>query len=457
MIGLQGCIREYEWGSHTAIPAIFGQSRSLIPVAELWFGAHPDGSALCVDATTAHFVHSPIFSAGRACTSAGEVHVNGSAGKARASGSAGKAPLETTETVADASELHTSAGQVRKTSMTLQEYIAEDPIGALGRHAVRNNNQLPYLVKLIAPERPLSLQVHPSLDQARAGFERENRAGIARTAPERNYKDANHKPELIYALTRFEALAGLRTTRRVEEILSGLDLPLTNHLLQTLRSDGVSAVFSHLLSEKTRPGREEIAELVGRCRERRLAQKSPSVRADNIAERLAADYPDDPGVVASLLMNPVTLRPGESLFIPAGTVHAYLSGLGVEIMSASDNVLRAGLTSKHVDVPELLRVMDQSAVPPIRVAPEKMSLSHSTFYVPVDDFELSVVKLTDALTEEKIRARGPRIILCLEGAINVFTQNERCTVNTGKAVFIRDDEGPVRMRGVGKAIIASVP
>ncbi|MGJ9531302.1 mannose-6-phosphate isomerase, class I, partial [Actinotignum sp. GS-2025c] len=341
---------------------------------------------------------------------------------------------------------------------SLRDLIARAPEEMLGADvARRHGGELPYLLKLIAPHQPLSLQVHPSLEQARAGFEREEAAGISRTAPHRSYRDRNHKPELAYALTPFEAICGLRTPRRIAEVLGGLGLPLTDRLAALVEERGVGAVFADLLSAGTRPEPEQIEQVVAACAARLERGASPSPRADRIVETLAQHYPGDPGVVASLLMNPVTLRPGEALFIPAGTVHAYLSGTAVEIMAASDNVLRAGLTPKHVDVAELLRIMDDAAVPPIRIAPEHMSEAVSTFYVPVDDFELSVVHLRDATTVEKLRSRGPRTVVCLEGAVEVFAGGRREPLNSGQAVFVPHCDGELAVRGFGDVVVASVP
>ena len=172
---------------------------------------------------------------------------------------------------------------------------------------------------------------------------------------------------------------------------------------------------------------------------------------------LSERYPGDPGVVASLLMNPVTLNPGEALFLSAGTVHAYLSGVAVEIMAASDNVLRAGLTHKHVDVPELLAVLNSSASPPPRIAPERVNAAVSTFYAPVDDFELSEIRLRDANTRVRVRGIGPRTVLCLRGAAQLEAGGRVRSVIAGQAVFVPASDGQLTMRGIGHLVQAAVP
>ncbi|MDK6926541.1 MULTISPECIES: mannose-6-phosphate isomerase, class I [Actinotignum] len=461
---IQGRARDYAWGGTSALPALFGYAPAETRVAEIWLGAHPDDSAQVIAAQDA-----PLFDLAQLYPSAptgehrigresevnepGRAALRGVRGRRRSRRRAG--PVRGPRTPELPEE---SATLVAPGGPSLRDLIARDPEEMLGADvARRHGGELPYLLKLIAPHQPLSLQVHPSLEQARAGFEREEAAGISRTAPHRSYRDRNHKPELAYALTPFEAICGLRTPRRIAEVLGGLGLPLTNRLAALVEERGVGAVFADLLSAGTRPAPEQIEQVVAACAARLERGASPSPRADRIVETLAQHYPGDPGVVASLLMNPVTLRPGEALFIPAGTVHAYLSGTAVEIMAASDNVLRAGLTPKHVDVAELLRIMDDAAVPPIRIAPEHMSEAVSTFYVPVDDFELSVVHLRDATTIEKLRSRGPRTVVCLEGAVEVFAGGRREPLNSGQAVFVPHCDGELAVRGFGDVVVASVP
>ncbi|MFC4556049.1 mannose-6-phosphate isomerase, class I [Georgenia faecalis] len=398
MLRMSGVPRDYPWGSPSAIHDLVGTVPDGAPLAELWFGGHRSGPA-------------PLAAGG-----------------------------------------------------DLSALIAADPVGTLGAdvHA-RFGPALPFLLKLIAPERPLSLQVHPDLERARTRFAAEDAAGIPLDAPERNYRDPNHKPELVYALTTFEAMCGFRAPRRAAELLSDLDVPLARELHATLRADptaeGMRAAFTSLLDGATRPGAAAVAEVVQACRHR-LADGSPSPRADRTVVTLADAYPGDPGVVASLLLNPVTLRRGEALFIPAGGVHAYLSGIGVEVMASSDNTLRAGLTDKHVDVDEVLACVDCVAAPPIRLAPETFHGATRVYYAPVDDFELSVTVLGEGDCADGPRplpGRGPRVLVCLDGAVEVSTADDVLSLGRGEAAFVRADDGPLRVAGVGTVVQADVP
>lgn len=394
---LTGTRRNYDWGSPRAIPEFLGIAPDGEPWAELWFGAHP------------------------------------------------AAP---------------SVVQVGGRSTDLRAHIALDPGSALGEDVrARFGDGLPYLLKLIAAHRPLSLQVHPHVDRARAGFAAEDAAGVPVDSPERNYRDANHKPELVYALTEFQALCGFRAPRRAAELFVGLAAPLAKTLHDHLRSDpspaGVRAAFTCLLEPATRPTPEEVGAVTDACRDR-LALGSTSPRPDATVVQLAESYPGDPGVVASLLLNPVTLRPGEALFVPAGGVHAYLSGMGVEIMANSDNVLRAGLTHKHVDVPELLESVDYVAAPPIRLAPEIFHDSTRMFYAPVDDFELSVTVIDD-VRPHPLPGRGPRVLVCLDGDVRVSCSTGEETLRRGEAVFVAATEGALSAQGRGTLIQADVP
>jgi mannose-6-phosphate isomerase len=348
----------------------------------------------------------------------------------------------------------------------LDAFIAADAEALLGPGVVaRFGTTLPYLLKILAAHSPLSLQVHPDIGQARRGYAAEEAAGIPVDAPHRNYRDTNHKPELIYALTPFEALCGFRAPGRAAELLRGLDVPLARRLLDLLTAqpsyEGIRAGFTHLLEPGTRPTSHEVGEVADACRAR-LAEGSPSPRADAIVVLLADAYPGDPGVVTSLLLNPVTLQPGEAMFIPAGGVHAYLHGMGVEIMAGSDNVLRAGLTPKHVDVDELLRNVDYVPAPPIRIAPEVFHGATRVFHAPVDDFELSVTTVEDDLVHP-LPGRGPRILLCLDGELTVASLGDGnvtlrdITLRKGESLFAPASDGELTARGRGTVVQADVP
>lgn len=398
MFAISTALHGYAWGSTTAIHEILGTEADGQPVAEAWYGAHPAGPSLVAT-----------------------------------------------------QEGHTALG----------ELLLNEPKRMLGDDVVaRFGRGLPYLLKLIAADSPLSLQVHPHVEAARAGFALEEEAGVPVDAPHRNYRDRNHKPELVYALTRFEALCGFRAPRRAAELLAGLDAPLAKTLHDVLvaqpTASGIEAAFTTLLRPESRPDAGEVQQVVDACT-RRLVEGSPSPRADRTVVELAEAYPGDPGVVTSLLLNPVTLHPGDALFVPAGGVHAYLRGLGVEIMASSDNVLRAGLTPKHVDVDELLRNVDYVAAPPIRIAPEQFHGATRVFYAPVDDFELSVTDLRDD-DVHPLPGRGPRVLVCLEGQMTVESSSGgSLTLERGDAAFAPASDGALTVCGTGRLVQADVP
>jgi mannose-6-phosphate isomerase len=398
VIRLTNPTQPYAWGSMTAIPDLLRFPATSEPVAESWMGAHPSAPS-------------------RVTTADGETG--------------------------------------------LDMLIAADVEVLLGSDVVaRFGPALPYLLKIIAAERPLSLQVHPDIEQARRGFAAEEAAGIPVDAPHRNYRDRNHKPELVYALTPFEALCGFRAPLRVAELLQGLDAPLAKQLRGLLMAqpsyEGIRAAFSQLLEPGTRPTPDEVREVAEACAER-LADGSPSPRADRTVVLLAKAYPGDPGVVTSLLLNAVTLRPGDAMFLPAGGVHLYLHGLAVEIMASSDNVLRAGFTPKHVDVDELLRTVDYVAAPPILIAPEDFHGATRVFRAPVDDFELSVTAVDDDLVHP-LPGLGPRILLCLGGEVTIASsRGGTITLSKGQSLFAPASDGGLTTRGRGTVVQADVP
>lgn len=413
---ITGQRRNYAWGSRTAIPQLLGSEPDHQPFAELWFGNHPSAPSQLV--------------------------------------------WEDPEGEALPGGQPPSTGSKRHTD--LGELIDSAPAQTLGASVVaRFGPELPYLLKLIAADQPLSLQVHPHIDQARAGFAAENAAGVPIDAPHRNYRDENHKPELVYALTTLEALSGFRAPRRAAELLADLAAPLAQQLAGMLRADlspaGVKTAFTHLLAPETRPSQVEIDEVVAACAQR-LAEGSPSPRADQTVVNLAKHFPGDPGAVTSLLLNPVTLQPGEAMFVPAGGVHAYQSGLAVEVMANSDNVLRAGLTEKHVDIPELLANVDYVAAPPIRIGPETFYGATRMFYAPVDDFEVSVTTLEPGdQGRHPLPGCGPRIVLCLAGEMTLASETTELTLTRGQAVFAGAADGPLTVSGAGTVVQADVP
>lgn len=395
---LDGRTQHYAWGSPTALPEFLGRSADGRPWAELWLGAHPLAPAVLADGTA------------------------------------------------------------------LDAAISRDASASLGDGVTRSfGERLPYLLKVIAPERPLSLQVHPDRDFAAEAFAAETAAGLPLDSPARTYRDDNHKPEMLVALTRFTALCGFRTPRRAAAILDGLGTDLTDRLHSLLvgspSAHGMRAAFRSLVATSMRPPAHAVDEVVAACRARVTADASPSPRIDRIVAELAEHHPGDPGVVAALLLNPVTLRPGEALFVPAGTLHAYIHGTGVEIMAASDNVLRAGLTAKKVDADEMLQCVSVTAAPPLRVAPERQSPVTVAYYAPVDDFEVTFTTLPEG--EEgavhRLAGGGPRILLALEGRMRLETGEGALDLLAGQAAFVPAADGPLRVSGHGRLVQACVP
>lgn len=324
---------------------------------------------------------------------------------------------------------------------TLDRRIAEE--GA----ALGIREPLPYLLKLLAAASALSIQAHPSKAQAEIGFAREEAAGIPRDAAHRMYRDDNHKPELIVAISdTFRALAGLRDladTRRLLDALGSAAAPLA----ERLAADSPAAVVGWLLSDGADVARAVTAAAVG-------AEVDGFADELALVRRLDADFPGDPGIVVALLMNLVTLRRGEGLFVPAGVLHAYLEGLGVELMAASDNVLRGGLTPKHVDAAELAAVLVDAtgAVPLVR--PRAVAHRVASYDVPVPDFGLLVAHPGgDAVV---VSLPGPAIALATSGATTLTggASGDSVVLAPGQAVLVTPDEGELRVAGDGEVFVA---
>jgi len=304
---------------------------------------------------------------------------------------------------------------------------------------------LPYLLKVLAAASPLSLQAHPTPEQAAAGFAAEEVAGVPVDAAERNYKDAGAKPEIIYALSDpFRALCGFRAVAETRAVLAPVaDDPRIAPLLDRLTDDGaLEAVFTWLIGRG-----EGVEDLVAAVTEAAAVADGPSWET---VRGLAAHYPGDPGIAISLLLHTVALRPGEVLYLPAGNIHAYLEGLGIELMAASDNVLRGGLTPKHVDVPELVRVLDFRPLPAPYLAPESPRAGVRVFRPEVPDFVLTVVDGAALAEGAELPAPGPAIALAVGGDVVIDGES----VPAGTAVFLSGDEG-IRVRGAGTLFVAA--
>ncbi|MGW7079716.1 mannose-6-phosphate isomerase, class I [Streptomyces sp. NPDC054866] len=331
----------------------------------------------------------------------------------------------------------------------LDEVIDEDPGHELGRAAVaRFGPRLPFLLKILAAGAPLSLQVHPDLEQAREGYEDEESRGVPIDAPNRNYKDANHKPELICALTEFDGLCGFRDPVETADLLAGLGVDSLKPYVDLLHAKPEEGALREVLTAVLTADPEEMAATV--------------TEVTDAAERLggaytpyagiAHHYPGDPGVIAAMLLNHVRLQPGEALFLGAGVPHAYLDGLGVEIMANSDNVLRCGLTPKHVDVPELLRIVRFEATDPGVLRPEASPDGEEVYDTPIDEFRLSRFALADGAAPHDLTAATPQILLCTAGSVRVGDAGQ---LTPGQSVFVPADE-KTEVSGVGTLFRATV-
>ncbi len=384
---LENVIQPYAWGSRTALASLLGQkSPSDNPQAELWMGAHPSAPS-----------------------------------------------------------------RVRRGDQTvsLLDVIQSAPERELGPDVVRDfGPKLPFLLKVLAAETPLSLQAHPSLEQAREGFERENRLGIALGAAHRNYKDANHKPEILCALEPFDALCGFRRAEDTLRLFDALGVPELEPVLAPLRASpearGMARLFEALMTlPKERRG-PLVDAVVARCR----THGGEFSREAGWAVRLSELYPGDAGVVGALLLNLLQLQPGEAIYLPAGNLHAYLRGTGVELMANSDNVLRGGCTPKHVDVPELLRVLDFRCgpIPPMRAQAARGG--EEVYSTPTEEFRLSRIPLAPGAPVRPER-RGAEILLCIEGRARLSSGGDSVALPRGGSAFVSASDGAYALEGEG--------
>ncbi|MFF3651807.1 mannose-6-phosphate isomerase, class I [Streptomyces sp. NPDC002181] len=380
---LTNTIRPYAWGSTTAIPGLLGVEPTGEPQAEMWMGAHPG------------------------------------------------AP----------SRLDRGAGET-----TLADVIAADPERELGAAAVAKfGPRLPFLLKLLAAGAPLSLQVHPDLEQAEAGYADEESRGIPIEAGHRNYKDPNHKPEMVCALTPFDGLCGFRPPLEAAALLEGLGVDSLKPYADLLRAHPEEAALREMLTAVLTADRAEMARTVaeaGAAIERLGGPYAPYAS-------LVHHYPGDPGVVAAMLLHHVRLQPGEAMFLGAGVPHAYLDGLGVELLANSDNVLRAGLTPKHVDVPELLKIVRFEPADPAVQRPE--GNGEEVYESPVDEFRLSRFALAPGAAPHHLPDGAPQILLCTAGR----PKAGEVTLSPGESVFVPAGE-KVELSGTGTIFRATV-
>ncbi|MFJ2938506.1 mannose-6-phosphate isomerase, class I [Streptomyces sp. NPDC087219] len=331
---------------------------------------------------------------------------------------------------------------------SLNALIDADPVGELGERSVdKFGPHLPFLLKVLAAGAPLSLQAHPDLAQAQAGHAAEEAAGIPIDAPHRTYKDANHKPELICALTPFEGLCGFRAPVEAADLLADLGVDSLKPYVDLLHAHPEEAALREVLTALLTADPEEMAHTVAEA----------AVAADRLGGEhapyasLAHHYPSDPGVIAAMLLNRVTLQPGEALYLGAGVPHAYLSGLGVEIMANSDNVLRCGLTPKHIDVPELLRVVRFEPTDPAVLRPEASPSGEEVYDTPIDEFRLSRLVRPEGAAPTDLTSPTPQILLAVAGR----PKAGEVTLAAGESVFVPAGE-KTELSGTGTVFRATV-
>ncbi|PTT58747.1 mannose-6-phosphate isomerase, class I [Arthrobacter sp. HMWF013] len=398
MYEIENALRDYAWGSTTAIAGLLGRPESGNPEAELWIGAHPGDASL---------VRRP-----------------------------------------DGSDI------------PLDQLIAEDPEHFLGSESLAEfGPRLPFLTKILAAAQPLSLQVHPSIEQAKAGFARENAQGVALDAPHRNYRDENHKPEMIFALTPFEALCGFRAPAETRKILlrlaASFDLagteipPVLGQLLEDLadpdEGNGIRKAFERLMT-----GDEAVSHATAMVASVLIsgAPLTPYQAELSTVVSLNEKYPGDPGVLISLLLNRISLAPGEAVYLPAGNVHAYLHGLGVEVMASSDNVLRGGLTPKFIDVPELLRTVEFKPVAVPMLAPEVSGLGQELYQPPFREFQLQRIELSPGGAPVPLAQAGAAVVIVVQGSIYLDSPKGDLQLARGGSAFLPASEAPVNVHPV---------
>ena len=397
---LDNPIREYAWGSETFISNLLGTpSPAPAPQAELWLGSNPQAPSLVRD---------------------GEREIS------------------------------------------LRDLILEDPVEMLGKHAAELfSDTLPFLLKVLSAARPLSIQAHPDIKQAREGFKRENEGGIPMDALNRNYKDPNHKPELICALTPFDVMSGFRDPREITGLLTYLDLGAELAGAEIFLADptdhSLRALFESLLSISDEKRERLLAVLL-----RNVAAVPPRSEKEKRAfywvDKLSRFYPGDIGILAPILLNTIRLQPGEALYNRAGVLHAYLEGSGIEIMANSDNVLRGGLTTKYINPAELLKILSCRAGPADIVRAETIDGIEFIYRAPAREFKLSRIRIVSPASFVSGRRNGPEILICVEGSATVSREDvQRLQLSKGGSIFIPFGIGSYTIRGEGVLYRAAIP
>ncbi|EPJ5824501.1 mannose-6-phosphate isomerase [Pluralibacter gergoviae] len=376
-------VQNYAWGSKTALTDLYGIANpENKPMAELWMGAHPKSSSKVLDAS----------------------------------------------------------GQPRP----LREVIDADKAALLGDKVAARFGELPFLFKVLCADNPLSIQVHPNKKASEIGFAKENAAGIPLDAAERNYKDPNHKPELVFALTPFLAMNAFREFSDIAALMQPVAdaHPAIGQFLQTPDAGTLSALFAGLLNMQGEEKARALA-ILNAALESQRGEPWDTIRF------IATFYPDDSGLFSPLLLNVVKLNPGEAMFLFAETPHAYLQGVALEVMANSDNVLRAGLTPKYIDIPELVANVKFVPKPAAELLTQPQQHgSELDFPIPVDDFAFALHELTADARE--VAQQSAAILFCVDGEATIRKGEETLTLNPGESAFIAANESPVALSGTGR-------
>ncbi len=394
---LKNSIQEYAWGSKTFIPQLFREPGPADnPQAELWMGAHPKAP-------------SQVFYGGN--------------------------------------------------WISLLELIQERPGDVLGlRVAERFSNKLPFLFKVLAASKPLSIQAHPDKKQAREGFTRENMMKIPLNAPHRNYRDENHKPELICALRPFWALKGFREIGSIITLMDKIGPVAHSVGVDILRNqpneEGLKGFLNSLMTMEREQQRNVVTEVVA-CGEK-YSETDPVFEW---LTKLNREYPGDIGVLSPIFLNLIHLQPGEATFLPSGELHAYLEGAGLELMANSDNVLRGGLTSKHIDIPELLESLNFTCNGVNILTPERQVTGERVYPTLAEEFMLSMISLHEGSFYRSPEIRSVEILICTEGAgrITELGSRDGLDLSNGTVIIIPAAVRQYRIEGDATLYKASVP
>jgi len=394
---LKNPIQRYAWGSKQWIQDLLSlpESERQTPMAELWMGAHP------------------------------------------------KSP---------------SVALIDHKEQALDRLIQETPSVLLGKEIAQQFTTLPYLFKLLAAATPLSIQAHPDKQQAEIGFAREEAAGIPLSAENRNYKDPNHKPEIICALSPFTAMCGFREQGEIVQLFSLLDVEELQESITAIKKSDTKAAYQEFLRSLFSLSPEQRLNLTRTMANKLpvLEQRHPEYAVEwHLIKQFCTLYPGDSAVISPLYLNVLSLNPGEALFLPAGILHAYVHGFGVELMANSDNVLRGGLTPKYIDIDELLRILRFEPFKPEILLPQEIKKGMHVYPSPVREFTLFRIDLTEDVTQEVMPGK-PALLIVLEGKVHLKSAEQSTELQKGMSVFLPAERELLTLTGSARIFGATI-